>query len=122
MKKVLLIDDERDFTELTGTLLGFHDYDVLTLNNPLDVEKALNEGNFDVIVSDLMMPHLDGFELVERIRTREKYKETPVIILSAKTLNDLERKKLMLGNVHFVAKPFEPQALVEKISGLTKQA
>lgn len=119
MIKVLLIDDEKDFTELTGTLLDFHEFDVDTINEPLEVEKAIQDKQYDLIVTDLMMPHLDGFELIEKIRSLPAYQKTPLIVLTAKPVSDEERKSLLQNDVHFLMKPFEPLSLVDQIRQMT---
>lgn len=121
-KKILLIDDEPDFTELIRTLLGFHGLQVDVFNDPAPVAANIQTTKYDLIVSDLMMPGLDGFQLVDKIRSQTAYKKTPVIVLSAKTLTDDERKTLMNHQVHFLTKPFEPQGLVEQIQQLLGQS
>ena len=118
-KKILLIDDEVDFTELSGTLLRFHDFDVDTFNESLNVDNHLKEKQYDLIVTDLMMPGVDGFTVLKNIRNLPNYDKCPVIVLSAKILTDEERKFLMQQEAHFMMKPFEPQELVEKIRLLT---
>jgi len=118
IRSVLLIDDESDFTELAGTLLGFHGFDVETLNDSLQVEKRISDKKFDIIVTDLMMPDLDGFHLIQKVRAMSAYATVPFIALSAKTLSDKERKILLQNKVHFMMKPFEPQGLVEQIHQL----
>lgn len=115
-KRILIVDDERDFTEIISTLLDFHDFTAETVNDSRQVLPMLQKTPFDLIVTDLMMPGLDGFQLVEQLRGDPKYKSIPVIVLSAKVLSNEERKKLMLNNVTFLTKPFEPQGLVEKIT------
>lgn len=116
--KILLIDDEKDFTDLIGTLLGFHDHRVDTFNDPTQVEAAIKANHYSLIVTDLMMPNLDGFSLVEKIRAIEAYQTVPIIVLSAKTLEDDDRKFLLRHHVHFMVKPFEPIGLVEQINRL----
>lgn len=115
-KHILIVDDERDFTEIISTLLDFHDFNVDTINDSSEVLSVLKKAPYDLIVTDLMMPGMDGFELVAKLRDDPHYKTIPVIVLSAKVLSDDERKRLMLSNVTFLTKPFEPQGLVEKIS------
>ena len=117
-KKILLIDDEKDFTELTGTLLGFHELDVSTVNDPVAVENLLDTQDYALVVTDLMMPNLDGFDVIRKVRSRAKYAETPILVLSAKALTDAERKFLLQQKVHVLTKPFEPQGLVEQITRL----
>ncbi len=115
-KHILIVDDEKDFTEIISTLLDFHDFKADTVNDSRDVLPMLQKTPFDLIVTDLMMPGMNGFELVAKLREDSHYKSIPVIVLSAKSLTDDERKKLMLHNVTFLTKPFEPQGLVDKIS------
>lgn len=115
-KRILIVDDEKDFTEIISTLLDFHDFHADTINNPSEVMPMLQNAPYDLIVTDLMMPGLNGFELVEKLHADPLTQSIPVIVLSAKMLTDEERKRLMLNNVTFLTKPFEPQGLVEKIS------
>ncbi|MBF0106804.1 MAG: response regulator [Deltaproteobacteria bacterium] len=117
-KDILLIDDEKDFSDLTSTMLEFHNLNVKVLNDPLEVLKCLDEHQYGLIVSDLMMPNMNGFELIKHIRGRDSYKETPIIVLTAKTLNDEERKFMLQNNIHLLIKPFEPQGLIDQIKVL----
>ena len=117
-KRILLIDDEPDFTELVGTLLSFHDFTVDTFNQATHVGEIVAKNKYDLIVTDLMMPQTDGFQLITEVRGLPQYQNTAIIVLSAKTLSDPERKFLLQQKVHFLSKPFEPQELVEKISQL----
>ncbi|MBI2066558.1 MAG: response regulator [Deltaproteobacteria bacterium] len=120
-KRILVIDDERDLTELLGTLLDFHGIKADTVNDPLKVETMLEQTAYDLVVTDLMMPGLDGFELIQRIHHKEPRRSLPIIVLSAKSLTQAERKVLIQNKVHFFMKPFEPQNLVDQISGLLKE-
>lgn len=114
-KKILLIDDESDFNDLTSTMLSFHDFEVEAHSDPTTIVDSLDTKDFDLIVTDLMMPGIDGFHLIERLRSKPKHQNTPIIALSAKVLSDQERKYLLQHNVHFLTKPFEPQGLVDQI-------
>lgn len=118
---LLIIDDEPDFTDLMSTLLGFHGFTVASHNDPLTVLPALRTTPHQIIVTDLMMPRLDGFGLIRAIRHEATYAATPIIALSAKMLTDAERTFLLQHHVHFVMKPFEPNALVEHILQLTQE-
>ena len=115
-KKIFLIDDEHDFTELTRALFEFQGFEVEAVNDPLEGFERLQATLFDAIVVDIMMPEMDGLTLVSKVRKINKYKKTPLFILSAKKLESDERKQLLNQNVHFIAKPFEPQRLVEIVA------
>ncbi len=117
-KTILLIDDERDFTELTSTLFSFHGFTVDTFNEPTLVEQSVQQKQYHVIITDLMMPGMDGFALIKMIRGLPNYQTTPIIALSAKVLTDEERKFLLQKKVQVITKPFEPNSLVEEVSHL----
>ena len=117
-KKILLIDDETDFTELTGSLLSFHDFSVDTINDPVRVDDMIAGSQYDLVVTDIMMPNFNGFELIKKLRANPGYMKTPIIALTAKSLSDEERKTLLTNSVRLLAKPFEPRGLVEQIMEL----
>ncbi len=118
-KKILLIDDEPDFTELTGSLLSFHDFTVETVNDPARAEPALAAATgFDLVVTDIMMPNLNGIDLIKRLRARPEYAKIPIIALTAKNLSDEERKVLLNNRVELLTKPFEPRGLIDRIVNL----
>lgn len=122
MPKVLLIDDEKDFTELAGTLLNFHDIEVDMVNDPRVAEQKLKDrsNHYEIVVTDLMMPGINGFELIHFIRQSEAYKNIPILVLTAKPLTDAERKILFQHDVSCMTKPFEPLTLVEQIQELAR--
>lgn len=113
-KRICLIDDERDFTELAGTLLGFQGYTVVTYNDSKEGLAAVRNANFDAVVVDIMMPQMDGLTVMRALR-QSGHEKAPLFALSAKRLSDEERKFLLTNDIHFVQKPFEPRRLVELI-------
>ncbi len=118
LPKILIVDDEKDFTEIAGTMLSFYDYEAVKVNDPAKVIEELEKQKISLVITDLMMPHLDGFSLIHKIRSHEKYREVPILVLSAKMLTDEERKFLMQQKVHLLLKPFDPQGLVSLIQSL----
>lgn len=118
VKKILIVDDEVDFVEITSAMLGFYDYHVVAFTDPTLVLAALQKEAYALIVTDLMMPKVNGFQLIEMIRALEGYQITPLIVLSAKTLSDEERKFILKNKVNLIVKPFEPQGLVDQIQNL----
>lgn len=114
-KKIFLIDDEKDFTELTRALFEFQGFEVETANDPVEGLKQLLAAPADALVVDIMMPGLDGLNLVRQLRANTATADLPVFILSAKKLSDDERKEILTSQTHFVSKPFEPRRLVELV-------
>ena len=117
-KRILVIDDEPDITMLLSSLLEFHDYVVRTINDPTLVMETLENEKFDLICTDIMMPNLDGFALIKKIKEQEKSKATKLIAVSAKEFSDEEYHFLVDHKVLIIKKPYDPQDLVNKINTL----
>lgn len=118
-KRVFLIDDEVEMTQLVGALLKFKGYQLESSNDPEAALERLLVEDFDVVVMDLMMPRLDGLALLEILRS--KGRAMPVIVLSAKSLEDDERKALLAFGARFVPKPVSPTRLVQIVQDVATQ-
>lgn len=112
MDKVLIIEDELSIAELERDYLELNEYQVqIEVNGAKGLDKALNE-DFDVIILDLMLPDLDGFEICKQIREK---KDVPIIMVTAKK-NDVDKiRGLGLGVDDYVTKPFSPSELVARV-------
>lgn len=112
MNKVLIIEDELSIAELERDYLELHEYQVqIEVNGAKGLEKALNE-DYNVIILDLMLPDMDGFEICKRIREK---KDIPIIMVTAKK-NDIDKiRGLGLGVDDYVTKPFSPSELVARV-------
>lgn len=117
-KKILIIDDEPDVTLLVSSLLEFHNYAVTCLNDPTLVTDTLKQTKFDLICTDIMMPNMNGFDLIQKIRGDETYADVKLIALSAKEFTDLEYQLLLDNHALLIKKPYEPRELVDKINTL----
>ncbi len=114
-KKVLIVDDEADLVELLKTELEAGGYDVLVaLEGEQGIQKALLEKP-DLLILDIMMPKMNGYEVLSRLRNNERTKRLPVIILSAKgetySILDLQN----LGATDYLIKPFESEEFLSII-------
>lgn len=111
VKSVYLVDDEPEMTQLVSALLKFKGYDLSFSNDPEEAVESLMTRDYDALIIDLMMPRLDGLAIIEQLRAQGK--RLPIVVLSAKNLDDEERKKLLSLGVRFVAKPIAPNRLVQ---------
>lgn len=113
-KKILVVDDEISICLLLENFLS-QDYDVVTLNNGSDALEWL-EGNLpDLILSDIQMPEMDGYEFLENVRKRGFTKHTPIIMLSARAESKERIKSYKLGAQDYLTKPFNPEELEELV-------
>ena len=112
MSRILIIEDDEAIAELEKDYLELSGFEVIISNKgDLGLEKALNE-NFDLIILDLMLPEVDGFEICRQVRDA---KNTPIIMVSAKK-DDIDKiRGLGLGADDYMTKPFSPSELVARV-------
>ena len=112
MSKILIIEDEAEIAELEKDYLEINGFQVEIENKgDTGLERAL-VGNFDLIILDLMLPNIDGFEICKRVRERQN---TPMIMVSAKK-DDIDKiRGLGLGADDYMTKPFSPSELVARV-------
>jgi two-component system alkaline phosphatase synthesis response regulator PhoP len=119
--RILVVDDEIYIVHILDFSLGMEGYEVVTA---LDGEQALErvaEQKPDLIVLDIMMPKLDGYETCKVLKSREETKDIPVILLSAKGRNVDQKTGFEVGADDYITKPFSPRKLVERINAILGQ-
>ena len=115
MKKILLIEDDVTVRENTAELLELSNYEVVTApDGKKGVDKAKEEIP-DIIVCDIMMPELDGYDVLTRLSEDSETKGIPFIFLSAKTEHKDVRRGMDLGADDYLTKPFEEEDLLSAI-------
>lgn len=114
MTKILLVDDEADILEFLKYNLELEGYEITTALNGKEALEKLTE-NTDLVVLDLMMPILDGFEVLERMKKDSRFKDIPVIFLTAKNGEISEIKALESGAVDYIQKPISPKKLLARV-------
>ncbi|MBV8979917.1 MAG: response regulator [Acidimicrobiia bacterium] len=111
--RVLVIDDEDDIRELCKVNLEFEGFSVVDApNGPAGLERAARELP-DVIFLDLMMPEMDGWEVLRRLKEDDATAQIPVVLLTARTGEDDQMRGWQEGILEYVSKPFNPLSLVE---------
>jgi two-component system alkaline phosphatase synthesis response regulator PhoP len=116
--RILVVDDEIYIVHILDFSLGMEGYDVVTA---LDGEQALEKARTekpDLIVLDIMMPKLDGYETCKRLKADPETKDVPVILLSAKGRNVDQKVGFEVGADDYITKPFSPRKLVERINAI----
>lgn len=113
--QVLVLDDERNVTRLTSSTLKLHGYEVTECNNPLEALEIVKDKAFALILVDLMMPQMQGLEVMRRIREMPQHADTRFIVLSGKRLEKEEKRSLFDLGAEIMQKPFFPNKLVETV-------
>ncbi len=120
-KRILVVDDEKDIVELIRYNLVKEGYDVVTAYNGREaLEKVA--GNTDLILLDVMMPLLDGFETCRRIKANAQTASVPVVFLTARLGEADEVVGLELGADDYIQKPISPRKLVARVKAVLRRA
>ena len=113
--KILVIDDNNLNLRMIELILQNYNYEVLTAINGIDGIKATQEEKPDLILLDIMMPEIDGFEVCEKLKANPDTKDIPVIFLTSKTDSEGIVKGFELGAADYVTRPFNRPELMARI-------
>lgn len=118
MAKILIAEDERDIRDLIEFSLTFAGFEVVTAVDGQDaVEKAL-AAKPDLIMMDVRMPRMTGYEACAKMKTMDEIKDIPVVILSAKGQESEIQTGLNAGAYEYILKPFAPDELIQRVKDI----
>lgn len=120
VSKILVAEDENIMVRLLENTLTQNGYEVRVVSNGQEGLQAVRENKPDLIISDVMMPVMDGFAFCRELEADENMSDIPVLILTGKS--QMEDSFSALGVDDFISKPFEPEALLLKVSQLLKDS
>lgn len=115
--RVLIVEDNSELLRLMKRLLQ-PTYHVLTASNGREALNVIETERLDIVVSDVMMPEMDGYELTAHIKQNEMYSYLPIILLTAKTTEEDQQKALLSGADGYITKPFKIRDLQLRIDNL----
>ena len=115
---ILVVEDDEDIIKLLKIYLEGDGYRVISAENGIDALKIIENIKVDLVVMDIMMPKMDGYELTKKIR--EKY-TIPIIILSAKNKDSDKIYGLNLGADDYIVKPFRTRELISRIKSVLRR-
>ncbi len=117
MKKVILIaDDSPTIRKFVAFSLKMQGYEVVAASDGMEAAEKLPFQKFDLIITDLNMPNMDGFEFIKVIRNNADYKETPIIILSSLSESEDIERGMSLGANSYMVKPFDPKRIQYEVA------
>ncbi|MCJ7617852.1 MAG: response regulator [Desulfobacterales bacterium] len=113
--QILIVDDELDILTVLAMIISDKtDHKVTTTNNPLEVPELIKEGVYDLLITDLKMPGMDGIELMGEVRKLDKY--IPVLIITAYGSPELAEKAINKGAYDYITKPFRKEQILIAIN------
>ena len=115
MKKVLVADDKPEVVELVRVSLEGEDYQIIVAFDGEEALEKVSKEKPDLVLLDIIMPKMNGFEVLARLKKDPKLKEIPVVMLSAKGQKLDREKGKDLGAIDYIIKPFSPSVLLKKI-------
>ena len=116
--KIIVIDDDTAVTDLLSVLLSSHGFDVRVTNNSTEGMGMIREEEFDLVILDLMMPEMDGWEICKEVRS---FSQVPIIVLSALNDPSMVASVLDAGADDYLTKPTPSRILVAHINRLTRR-
>jgi len=116
--KILVVDDDPNVQRLLTYTIRQAGYDVVTANDGAEAFRAWNAEHPDLVLLDVMLPKLDGYEVTARIRAAEAGRHVPIIMLTAEKELDQKVRGLRAGADDYLIKPFHPQELLARVKGL----
>jgi DNA-binding NtrC family response regulator len=118
-ERILIVDDEIDMLELLELIITDRtDYEVVTTNSPLEVPELMKSQAFDLLITDLRMPDLDGIELIERVKQTDD--QIPFIIITAYGTIESAVEAMRKGAFDYITKPFRQEQILLTIEKVMK--
>ncbi len=118
--RILVVDDSRAMRAyVRGVLKANYDCSLKEVTSGFEALRLLPRERFDLVITDVNMPDINGLELIRFIRSSDRYRDVPVLIISTQTTDQAQEKVFELGANGFLAKPFEPKMLVEAVAKVT---
>jgi len=114
MKRIFVVDDNLTNLLMAKNALASH-YEVLTMPSAMKLFSLLKKITPDLILLDIKMPDIDGFEALRTLKSNLLYADIPVIFLTGSTDADIEARGFELGVIDFITKPFSPPALLNSV-------
>lgn len=121
MAHILVAEDERDIRELINFTLSFAGHKVTLAANGAEAVDMVQEAQPDLIMMDVRMPKMTGYEACRQIKTMDAVKHIPVVFLSAKGQDEEVQTGIEAGAVAYILKPFAPDELTRRIGDILQQ-
>lgn len=117
-KNILIVEDEESLLKLETILLTVKGYQVTGAVNGTDALDKLSKNQFDLVLLDIMLPDIDGYEVCRRIRQDQKISTIPVVMLTARKSQDDQDRGIACGANAYLTKPFKSAMIIGVIEGL----
>ena len=121
MKTILVVDDEYVTHRIIQVILGKLHYNIISAYNGLEAVQRLAENSVDMIITDVNMPYMDGISLLDAIRTGERCRNLPVVVITSSPLPEVPKEAVEKGATAFIYQPFSSFELMSIVSDCLQQ-
>lgn len=116
MARILIAEDQEDLREMIAIALRLDGHQVVLASDGKEALAQANETSPDLFILDIHMPHMTGYEVTKNLRKQSRFRNAPIIIISAKNLDYEIQAGLDAGAVDYLRKPFAPQILTNRVN------
>ena len=120
--KIFVVDDDEALLQTLSWILKNKGYDVVSLANGDDLLERMEVESPDLMLLDIMMPRIDGLQLLERLKSEDQWKDIPILMLSSMSPEEATVKSLNLGATDYIAKPFRVRELLARVDARLKES
>lgn len=120
MSQVLIVDDSHSIRELLASVLKKAGFNVTSANDGKEGLKTAEKGDYDLVITDVNMPEMDGIELLGKLRELPEYSFKPILILTTEFSQEMKQRGKDAGATGWLVKPFDPEKLIEVISRILR--
>ncbi len=112
---ILVVDDDEDNRTLVARILRRHEFYVVTAVSGHEALEKIHEGQVDLVLLDVMMPGMDGYEVYHRLKESDNTRNIPIIMLTALNMAEQVEKALHIAPSWYIAKPFDAKYLLKRV-------
>ena len=116
-KTILVVDDEPPIVQVVGDLLKQHGYKVMEASSGKEALEILKKSKPNLILLDIMMPGMDGLDVIEKIKSNKNFDKIPVVFLTA-TIDPISRSMGSLASTDYITKPFDNKDLIRRVKNI----
>lgn len=121
MSSILVVDDSKTIRDILAYLLKLNNFRVDTANDGLEALEMIFSNKYDLVITDINMPRMDGYRLIESVREEKDYRFLPIIILTTESSEEGCRKGIRLGADLYLVKPPNPDSLIAYVKMLISE-
>ena len=121
MRSILAVDDSASMRQMVSFTLRSSGYDVIEAIDGQDALDKVGDRQIDLVLTDQNMPRMDGLTLIRNLRTQDRFKRTPILVLTTESSDEMKQAGRAAGATGWMVKPFDPARLLEIIGKVLPQ-